>query len=100
MLIDSHACVSEETYLFAHDRLLDRRQVLQRAQEQVRVLRTAEVLGKVRIKLLGEREQHLVLVVKRLVQEGDQLVPRTLGTQRQRNRRDAVNRVQAKCDIV
>lgn len=64
------------------------------------VLVPAQVFGKARVELLREREQHLVLVVERLVEEGDQLVARALWAERERDRRDAVDRVQAQSHVI
>ena len=78
----------------AHDRLLDLAQVFERRQQVVRVRGAADVGHKL-AELLGHRQQHLVLVIVGLCQERDELRARPLLAQRERDRAQALDRVQA-----
>eukprot|EP00900_Chrysochromulina_parva_P005307 jgi/Chrpa1/14778/Chrysochromulina_OHIO_Genome00020852-RA len=55
--------------LVANDRLLDCGEGLERRKQRARMCRAAHVLDKV-AKLLGKREQHLVLIVDGLCNSG------------------------------
>jgi hypothetical protein len=66
----------------------------------VRIRRAAEVLGKRRTELLGEGEQHLVLIVEAVLQEGHKLVARALRAERKGNGADAVDGVEPQRDVV
>lgn len=89
-----------QTHLIPDQRLLHRRQRLQRRQQEVRVLRAADVLVEPPAKLLREREENLVLIIARLLQKGDELLARTIGPKRERDGRHAVDGVQAKLDVL
>ncbi len=103
------ACVSESsrlrestpqpTHLLPHERLLDGRQVLQRAHDEVRILWPADILCKA-AELLGEDEQDLVLVVELVLEEHDELVACPLRTERERDRREPANRGEAQVHVV
>jgi hypothetical protein len=79
--------------LVPDDRLLDGREALERRQQAVSVLGPADQ-GDEGAQLLGEGQQHLVLVVDGLGQEGDQLGPRALHAQRQGYRRQLLDGVE------
>ncbi len=79
--------------LLAHHGLLHAAQRLQRRQQRVRVGRPADVRHKA-AQLLRHGQQHLVLVVVAVGQERDELLARALLAQRQRNRGQALDRVE------
>ena len=66
----------------------------------MRIRRAAEVLGKRRTELLGEGEQHLVLIVEAVLQKGHELVARALRAERKGNGADAVDGVEPQRDVV
>ena len=78
----------------AHDRLLDRRQRLQRRQQAGRVRGAADERHKV-AELLRHGQQHLVLVVAVFGQEWDELVAGALLAQGQGDGGQALDRVEA-----
>ncbi len=80
--------------LLPHHRLLDTRQGLQGRQHAVRV-RWAAHVGHEVAQLLRHGQQHLVLVVIVLCEEGDELRARALLAQREGDRAEPVDRVQA-----
>ncbi len=88
------------THLVPDDSLLDRCEVLERAEQEVAIRGSAEVGDKGPAELLGEREQDLVLVVEAVLQEGDELVARALRAQGQGDGGEAVDGVEAKVHIV
>lgn len=65
----------------------------------MRVLLAANVFVEILPELFGEREEHFVLVVYRLLQERDQLLAGTVGSKGKGNSGNAVNRVQSQLDI-
>jgi hypothetical protein len=78
----------------AHDGLLHLRQVLQRRQQRVRVDGAADVGHKL-AQLLRHGQQHLILVVVGLCQEGDELRARALLAQREGDGAQPLDGVQA-----
>ena len=78
----------------AHDRLLDRRERLQRRQQRRRVRRAADERHEV-AELLGHGQQDLVLVVAVLGEEGDELVARALLAEGEGDGGEALDRVEA-----
>ena len=82
-------------YLIADDGLLDGGEGLERRQEAVDKLSASDE-GRERAQLLGEGQQHLVLVVDGVGQERDQLGPGTLDSQGHSDGRQLLDGVQAK----
>lgn len=85
--------------LLPHERLLNRGEALEREEDRVGVGVAADVLDKALPELLREREENLVVVVERVVQERQQLVPGPFGAERERDGRDAVDGVQSEGDV-
>ncbi len=82
-------------YLITDDGLLDGGEGLERWQEAIDKLGSSHE-GRERAQLLGEGQQHLILVVDGVGQEWDQLGPGALHTQCQSNGGELLDGVQAK----
>mmetsp|Transcript_29538 Transcript_29538/g.75187 ORF Transcript_29538/g.75187 Transcript_29538/m.75187 type:complete len:312 (+) Transcript_29538:848-1783(+) len=78
----------------AHGDLLHVAQLLERARERMGELGAANPIHPAP-KLIGQRNEHLVLVVNDLLQEGQELFARPLGTQRHSDGAQVPDRVQA-----
>lgn len=85
--------------LFADEGLFDAAEVFEDGEDKVGVLGAAEVLDKVLAELVGKGEEDLVVVVERLLEEGDEFGAGAVGTEGEADGRDAVDGVQAEGDI-
>lgn len=96
----SFVCLCAVTHLFSNNSLFDSRQVLQRSQQEMCICRPTEVIHKRAAELLRKRHEHLILVIQAILQERDQLVPRPFRAERERDRREPVDRIEAQVHIV
>lgn len=85
--------------LLPDEGLLNRGQVLERAEDEVCVLPSSDKLSE-RSELLCESEEDLVLVVELVLEERDQLLSRALRAESERDRRQPPDRRQTKGDVV
>jgi hypothetical protein len=87
------------THLLPHQRLLHRREVLQRSKNHIRVLLASHVLHEPS-QLLREHQQDLVLIIKLVLEERDQLVPCPLRAEREGDGGEAPDGGQAEDDVL
>mmetsp|Transcript_46728 Transcript_46728/g.123443 ORF Transcript_46728/g.123443 Transcript_46728/m.123443 type:complete len:402 (-) Transcript_46728:20-1225(-) len=85
--------------LLAHGDLLDVAELLERARESVSVVGAADP-GDPRPELLSQRDEHFVVVVDDLLQEGQELIACPLGAQGGRDGAQVPDRVQSQLQVV
>ena len=85
--------------LVADEGLFDAAQVFEDGEDEVGVLGPAEVLDKGLAEFVGEGEEDLVVVVERLLQEGDEFGAGAVRAEGEADGRDAVDGVESEGDV-
>ena len=86
--------------LVAHERLLDAGEVLEEREDGVGVVGSADVLDEGCAELFCEGDEDLVVVVERLLEEGEELGAGALWAEGDADGRDAVDGVETEGDVL